>query len=108
MSKKFRSESRKRSWERNDLRKRRALGRHHAGAQQSLIRALAFEYLYLMQNGKCWRCKEDLGKGAWHLDHKIAWLNSDDPKKNFYDIRNLAASHPECNMSHSAKQKLSS
>ena len=45
----------------------------------------------------CYRCGGTLTRETFSIDHKIAWLNSDDPKKNFFDLANIAFSHRVCN-----------
>jgi hypothetical protein len=47
----------------------------------------------------CARCGEEIEDVDFHIDHLIAWQNSDDPVNLFFNLKNIGLSHPECNSS---------
>ena len=53
----------------------------------------------------CYRCKEEiLSVEDVTIDHKIPWLDSEDPSGMFFDIENIDFSHLSCNCGN-ARQK---
>jgi len=74
------------------------LGMHHSTARQHLIKKLLFKLAHDSGVGECFRC----GKSIDHIDtftieHKMPWLDSQDPKELFFDLDNVAFSHHSCN-----------
>lgn len=46
----------------------------------------------------CFRCGQKIGSiEEMSIDHKIQWLNSNNPKELYYDLDNIAFSHSVCN-----------
>ena len=46
----------------------------------------------------CSRCKKQiLDIDNFSIDHKIPWLDSENPKKLFFDLENISFSHTGCN-----------
>lgn len=81
------------------IRKKKAdqLGMNPSTAQHRLRMDLLF-HLAVQTNHKCYRCGEKLIRKTFSIEHKINWLDSDDPVKNFFNIDNIAFSHLGCNV----------
>jgi hypothetical protein len=46
----------------------------------------------------CFRCFKPIESvDQFSIEHKIAWLGTDDPIKYFFDLDNISFSHPDCN-----------
>jgi len=47
----------------------------------------------------CFQCGERIEDiGNFSIEHKVPWLDSEDPKELFYDLENIAFSHLSCNI----------
>lgn len=45
----------------------------------------------------CFRCGGELTRETFSIDHKVPWLDTEDPRKAFFDLDNIAFSHKSCN-----------
>lgn len=74
------------------------LGENFSTANAKLRKSILFDLIKRLQLDTCYRCKlridniKDLS-----IEHKQSWQRSNDPKKAFYDLDNIAFSHLECN-----------
>ena len=75
------------------------LGMNPSTAQHALKKQLMFYLAQQCGMDDCFQCggkienKEDLS-----VEHKIPWLDSEDPKALFFDLDNVAFSHLTCNV----------
>lgn len=52
----------------------------------------------------CFRCGKEITKPEeLSVEHKISWMNSDNPKDLFFDLKNISFSHLSCNISAASK-----
>ena len=76
------------------------LGMSHGKASARLRKLLLFR---LVQNAKedvCYRCGiKILDVDDLSIEHKVPWLDSDDPPAMFFDLENVTFSHMSCNYS---------
>lgn len=76
------------------------LGMPHGTAQHKLRKSILFSLLVKYGQNKCYRCeKEIVNIDQLSIEHKKAWLNSENPKELFFDLENIAFSHLKCNFS---------
>ena len=87
------------------MKKKQQLGGVDPGiAANRLRKSLLFRYVKLAGQNFCYRCDEEIMVPKdLSIEHKISWLDSDDPQKLFYDIDNIAFSHPRCNFAAARK-----
>jgi hypothetical protein len=78
------------------MKKRQQLGMGANTATGRLVRDLLFNFV-VKDGHKCYRCGLDLDRETFSIDHKIDWLDSDNPVSNFFNIDNIAFSHLSCN-----------
>ncbi len=45
----------------------------------------------------CFRCGNPITGGDFNIDHKVPWLDSDDPVGLYFDLDNISFSHDSCN-----------
>ncbi len=78
------------------MKKSNQLGVNVSTAQGRLVKDLLFK---MVSNSgvKCFRCGKDLDRESFSIDHKIPWLNSENPTELFFDLNNISYSHKECN-----------
>lgn len=77
------------------------LGEPFGTASHKLKKAIMFALVVETGRNICFKCGlkiENLEQ--FSIEHKIPWQTSDDPKKYFYDIENIAFSHLKCNRPH--------
>jgi hypothetical protein len=71
-----------------------------------LRKRILFSLLIKQSKNICFRCgKEIIEIKDLSIDHKIPWLDSDNPKINFYNLENIAFSHLSCNCSCAKRMK---
>lgn len=70
------------------------LGMSLGKANGILTRDIMFS---LLHDIKCFRCREDMTRETFSVDHKEPWLHSEDPAKNYFDMSNISFSHRKCN-----------
>jgi hypothetical protein len=64
-----------------------------------LRKALLFTFAQRLGLDVCYRCGVTLETvDDFTIDHKQSWLLAADPVASFYDLSNIAFSHPSCNM----------
>lgn len=86
--------------------KSEALGMGIGKAQHRLRKQIMFSMMQRLGDDKCYRCGENIcDVDSLSIEHKQAWLSSDNPKKLFWDLGNVAFSHLFCNTSHANKGK---
>lgn len=85
------------TWNANTVKKTMALGECYHRARRTLISEIVRKFFASPCGAlHCIRCGEVI-EDDYHIDHKEPWLFSLDPKKMFFDIKNIGLSHPVCN-----------
>jgi hypothetical protein len=52
----------------------------------------------------CYRCETKiLAVKEMSIDHKVSWEKSDDPRRLFFEVENIAFSHLSCNVAAASK-----
>lgn len=77
--------------------KNEKLGMNASTASNRLVKDLLFNFI-ISSGHKCFWCGEELTRETFSIEHKIPWLNSEDPKSLFFDIDNISYSHFLCNV----------
>ena len=68
-------------------------------ASAILRKSLLFKMAQYLGDDTCHQCGEKITKiEEFSIEHKIPWLDSDDPEKLFFDLDNIAFSHLKCNI----------
>lgn len=78
----------------NQLRQNRRTASH------KLSRLILFSLLKETGRCTCARCNKDLTEDSFSIDHMENWLDSEDPRSTFFDIKNIDFSCKLCNTSH--------
>lgn len=77
--------------------KKLQLGIHPSTASGRLIKDLLYQYVS-RDGTKCHQCGEPMSRETFSVEHKIPWLDSEDPAAMFYDLSNITYSHLSCNI----------
>lgn len=90
----------------SNAKKAKALGMPHGTASARLKKEVMFQLVKSTHADICFRCGERI-KSAEELsiDHKVDWLNSDDPMGLFFNLANISFSHLKCNSAASKPKK---
>jgi len=83
----------------NNKKKNEQLKMNHGTAASRLRKAILFNLLQETGKDVCFQCGEKI-ECIDHLsiEHKVPWLDSEDPIRLFFDIENIAFSHLSCNI----------
>lgn len=74
------------------------LGVDYSTASGRLKKIIFFSYIQRCNDDICFRCGRKIESvEEFSLDHKLAWMDSDDPVGLFFDVSNIAFSHLKCN-----------
>ena len=74
------------------------LGMNNSTAAHRLRKDIMFKLLAKLEENICYQCKKSIeSANDLSVEHKIPWLDSEDPVKLFFDLDNIAFSHLSCN-----------
>lgn len=84
----------------SNSKKKKQLGMAFGTASARLKKAILFNLVQRLGLDLCHRCNEKIEKvDTFSTDHKVPWLDSEDPVGLFFDAENIAFSHLKCNTS---------
>ena len=67
-------------------------------ANNNLRKAIMFQMIQKAGLDICFQCGKKIETiNELSIEHKIPWLDSDDPVKLYFDLDNIAFSHLKCN-----------
>ncbi len=74
------------------------LGMSHGAACNKLKKSILFGFVQDAGLDICYRCGEQIESvDKLSIEHKIPWMDSNNPVKLFFDLENIAFSHLHCN-----------
>lgn len=65
-------------------------------ASHRLVKDILFAFIK-KDEINCFQCGEKLTRDTFSIEHKVPWLDSDDPVGNYFDLNNISFSHKSCN-----------
>ncbi len=75
------------------------LGMPQGTASNRLRKEIIFNLIKRLNENYCFQCGAEIEfAGALSIEHKIPFLDSNDPVKLFFDLDNIAYSHLSCNV----------
>lgn len=66
-------------------------------ASNRLVKDLLYRLVVETGKDSCFRCGKKLSRSTFSIEHKAAWLDSDNPVELYFDVNNIAYSHLACN-----------
>lgn len=82
----------------SNKKKAEQLGMPQGTAQNRLRKMILFDILVKSCKATCHQCGNQIYDiDDFSIEHKIPWLDSEDPIKLFFDLDNIAFSHLSCN-----------
>lgn len=79
------------------------LGMNPSTASNRLVKDILFSLIVETKRDYCHVCGDKILRNDFSIEHKIPWLDSEDPQKLFFDLDNIAFSHLKCNIASSRK-----
>lgn len=73
------------------------LGMNPGTANYQLTRSILFDLVCQLGKDTCYHCEEKILKDEFSIEHKVPWLDSDNPIDMFFDLDNISFSHLRCN-----------
>ena len=74
------------------------LGMPFSTANYRLHKSLMFSLVVRLELNRCFRCQKVIeNENELSIEHKDEWKSSADPKLAFFDLKNIAFSHYDCN-----------
>lgn len=81
------------------------LGMNPGTASYILVKDILFSII--SENGiVCFHCNLPLTRDTFSIEHKVPWLDSENPRGMFFDLRNISYSHLSCNSKASRKRSV--
>ena len=72
------------------------LGMNASTASGRLTRDILFK-LVSDAGHLCYQCGKKMTRESFSIEHKVAWLDTDNPVFNYFDLNNISFSHKSCN-----------
>lgn len=92
---------------RSNEKKLKQLGMHLGTASGKLKKSLMFSMVKELNRDVCFKCGKLIeSENDFSIEHKVPYLDSEDPIRLFFDINNIAFSHLKCNIG-SGRKRLS-
>jgi hypothetical protein len=82
------------------------LGMPQGTASHRLLKDVLFALLCEAGRNVCFHCSKPMTRGAFSIEHKTPWLDSEDPVRLFFAQSNIAFSHLGCNVAARRGSKL--
>ena len=83
----------------NKDKKKEQLGVDPGTASHTLRKMVMFDMAKQLGLTKCYQCGEEIETvSEFSVEHKIPWLDSENPSELFFDLNNIAFSHLSCNI----------
>lgn len=79
------------------MKKQNQLGMNPSTASNRLVKDVLYK-LAVDAGHKCFQCQGGLTRESFSIEHKVPWLDSDDPVALYFDLENIAFRHHGCNV----------
>lgn len=87
------------------MKKETQLGMNPSTASNRLVKDILFKLICDSGRNKCFHCGEEMDRDTYSIEHKVPWIDSDDPVKLYFDMDNISFSHLSCNSSKARRPK---
>ena len=78
--------------------KKTQLGMNPSTASNRLVKDVLWKLVVETGQDKCYRCGFLMSRETFSIEHKEAWLDSEDPVGLYFDLNNISFSHLRCNV----------
>jgi|JI10StandDraft_1071094.scaffolds.fasta_scaffold10823_6 hypothetical protein len=81
------------------IKKENQLGMNPSTASGRLVKDILYSLVVQTNKDNCHHCGKKINREDFSIEHKVPWLDSEDPQYLFFDLSNIAFSHLKCNTS---------
>lgn len=74
------------------------LGMNPSTAANRLVKDVLWKLVVETKQDTCYRCGLPMSRETFSIEHKEAWLDSEDPVGLYFDLDNISFSHLRCNV----------
>ena len=74
------------------------LGMNPSTAQQRLVKDILYKLVVDTGQNSCFKCGGEMSRATFSIEHKEAWMDSEEPLRKFFDLNNISFSHLICNI----------
>lgn len=74
------------------------LGMNPSTASNRLVKDTLWRLVVQTNQDNCFQCGEKMTRDNFSVEHKVPWLDSEDPSGLFFDQDNISFSHHACNV----------
>jgi hypothetical protein len=86
--------------------KKEQLGISHGTAANRLRKSILYDFAKRLDVCWCYQCGANIDNiDEFTIEHKIPWLDSENPVELYYSLDNIAFSHAFCNYSKARRKK---
>ena len=82
----------------SSIKKAEQLGMNPSTASNRLTKDILFHLVCKTGMNNCHLCGGELSREDFSIEHKVPWLDSENPVQTFFDLDNIAFSHLKCNV----------
>ncbi len=79
------------------------LGMNPSTASGRLVKDVLWKLIVEAGQNMCYACSEEMTRETFSVEHKVPWLDSENPVGLYFDLENVAFSHKMCNYSRARK-----
>jgi hypothetical protein len=79
-------------------RKTQQLKMNPSTASQKLVKDILYSFILRLGLNECFQCGDEMERDNFSIEHKIPWLDSEDPIDLFFNLDNISFSHHVCNV----------
>lgn len=81
------------------MKKQQQLGMNPSTASGRLVKDVLYSLVVKTDQNNCFHCGFPMSRETFSIEHKVPWLDSEDPLRLFFDLENISFSHQACNSS---------
>lgn len=74
------------------------LGMNPSTASGRLVKDTLWRFIVQANQDNCYQCSGKMTRDNFSIEHKVPWLDSEDPINLFFDQDNISFSHHSCNI----------
>lgn len=79
------------------------LGMNVSTATGRLTKDIMWRLIVQTNQNMCFHCGKEMTREDFSIEHKVPWLDSENPQDLFFDLDNIAFSHLSCNVAAARK-----
>ncbi len=87
--------------------KKLQLGMPYGTATNRLRKSIMFDLVCRLELNNCFQCNKTIDNEIeFSIEHKVPYLDSDNPVEKYFSLQNIAFSHHSCNVGASRKTRI--